>query len=99
MVSSFTESRCAESAAAATAAAVAPTSSWPRLRCWLRGAAVRPGETRAGVAALTKDISLGSHRTNCLFSLDIKEDCGPQKEHGNTFMSGHARMPLPPSWT
>ncbi|KAK1335275.1 hypothetical protein QTO34_004860 [Cnephaeus nilssonii] len=32
MVSSFTESRCAESAAAATAAAAAPTSSWPRLR-------------------------------------------------------------------
>ncbi|KAK1336210.1 hypothetical protein QTO34_004014 [Cnephaeus nilssonii] len=53
MVSSFTESRCAESAAAATAAAAAPTSSWPRLRCWLRGAAARPGETRAGVAALT----------------------------------------------
>ncbi|KAK1339784.1 hypothetical protein QTO34_018341 [Cnephaeus nilssonii] len=53
MVSSFTESRCAESAVAATAAAAAPTSSWPRLRCWLRGAAARSGETRAGVAALT----------------------------------------------
>ncbi|KAK1342176.1 LOW QUALITY PROTEIN: hypothetical protein QTO34_016933 [Cnephaeus nilssonii] len=53
MVSSFTESRCAESAVAATAAAAAPTSSWPRLWCWLRGAAARSGETRAGVAALT----------------------------------------------
>ncbi|KAK1339926.1 hypothetical protein QTO34_018490 [Cnephaeus nilssonii] len=53
MVSSFTESRCAKSAVAATAAAAAPTSSWPRLRCWLRGAAARSGETRAGVAALT----------------------------------------------
>ncbi|KAK1337308.1 hypothetical protein QTO34_001934 [Cnephaeus nilssonii] len=41
MVSSFTESRCAKSAVAAIAAAAAPTSSWPRLRCWLRGAAAR----------------------------------------------------------
>ncbi|KAK1345654.1 hypothetical protein QTO34_008117 [Cnephaeus nilssonii] len=58
MVSSFTESRCAESAAAATAVAAAPTSPWPRLRCWLRGASARSGETRAGVAALAihKDI-------------------------------------------
>ncbi|KAK1340965.1 hypothetical protein QTO34_017365 [Cnephaeus nilssonii] len=44
MVSSFTESRCAESAVAATAAAAVPTSSWPRLRCWLRGAAARRGQ-------------------------------------------------------
>ncbi|KAK1339922.1 hypothetical protein QTO34_018486 [Cnephaeus nilssonii] len=34
-----------------------------------------------GTHNFLEDISPGSHRTNCLFSLDIKKDCGPRKEH------------------
>ncbi|KAK1345680.1 hypothetical protein QTO34_008144 [Cnephaeus nilssonii] len=91
MVSSFTESRCAESAVAATAAAAAPTSSWPRLRCWLRGAAAWSGETRAGVAALTSP-SFSCFFRNCHARQQISRSppppsssstvCQPQCKHG-----------------